>query len=119
MAVGVYPFRCLDCGWRFWVSVWLFSSLGVAKCPKCLRTDLLVWQDKYIRFNPWRRLLSTFGSHPYRCATCRYNFLSFRPLKGPAHESLNDRIDSENPGSQDSASVANTQKDAEAGTSVF
>ena len=79
MAFGVYPFRCMECGWRMWVSVWLFHSLGLAKCPKCLRMDLVTWPEKYFRASIWRSLRYTFGAHRYRCNTCRYNFISFRP----------------------------------------
>ena len=79
MAFGVYPFRCLHCGVRFWVSVWLFSKLGFAKCPKCLSLELTVWPQKYFHPTLWRNLLLTFGAHRYRCGPCRHNFLSFRP----------------------------------------
>ena len=81
MAFGVYPFRCMDCGWRMWVSVWLFGSLGLAKCPKCLRTELVTWPEKYFRASIWRSLMYTFGAHRYRCNACRCNFISFRPQK--------------------------------------
>ena len=78
MLVGAYPFRCLQCSARFWISVWLFSRLTTAKCPKCLRSDLIAWPEKYYRPSFWRRLQYTLGAHRYRCAACRYNFVSFR-----------------------------------------
>jgi DNA-directed RNA polymerase subunit RPC12/RpoP len=117
MFLGMYPFRCVDCGARVWISVWLFSSLGLAKCPKCLRTDLLEWPEKYFRPTFWNRGLVTLGAHPYRCLACRYNFLSFRPRKGiePAtakpvsnddEESLRRAPDVESRESFNSASVA-------------
>ena len=79
MMAGIYPFRCLDCGARFWVSVWLFSKLAFAKCPKCLGTELVIWPEKYYRLTFWRNILLTVGAHRYRCKPCRYNFLSLRP----------------------------------------
>ncbi len=79
MAMGVYPFRCLACEGRFWVSVWLFSKLGFAKCPKCLGMELTVWPERYFRPSVWRQVAITLGAHRYRCIPCRHNFISFRP----------------------------------------
>jgi hypothetical protein len=81
MAVGLYPFRCLRCESRFWVSVWLFSKLPFAKCPRCLRMQLTVCPEKHFHSTLWRNLLLTFGAHRYRCSACRYNFCSFRPIQ--------------------------------------
>lgn len=79
MMAGIYPFRCLDCGARFWVSVWLFSKLAFAKCPKCLGTELVIWPAKHFRLTLFRKLMLTLGAQRYRCKPCRHNFLSFRP----------------------------------------
>ncbi len=79
MLFGAYPFRCLECGTRSWISVWMFSKLGTAKCPKCLRSNLLAWPEKFYRPTLWRRVQFTLGAHRYRCEACRYNFVSFRP----------------------------------------
>ncbi len=79
MLIGSYPFRCLDCNQRSWISIWLFSRLRYAKCPKCLGLELTPWSHRHYRLGFWRNLLSTFGAHRYRCAACRYYFLSFRP----------------------------------------
>jgi hypothetical protein len=78
MTLGSYPFRCNDCNQRFWVSIWLVSRLRYAKCPKCLGLELTPWSRRHYRLNLWNNLLSTFGAHRYRCAACRYYFLSFR-----------------------------------------
>jgi DNA-directed RNA polymerase subunit RPC12/RpoP len=88
MAIGSYPFRCLDCNQRFRVSIWLVSRLRYAKCPKCLGLELTPWSRRHYRLSFWQNLLSTFGAHRYRCAACRYYFLSFRPTSGlvPARE---------------------------------
>lgn len=79
MIFGRYPFRCLDCNQRSWVSVWLFSRLRYAKCPKCLGLELTGWPRKHHHLTLWGNLLSTFGAHRYRCSKCRCNFLSLRP----------------------------------------
>jgi DNA-directed RNA polymerase subunit RPC12/RpoP len=86
MLAGTYPFRCLDCSQRFWVSIWLFSRLKYAKCPKCLGSELTTWSRRHQHLNLWQNLISTFGAHRYRCSGCRCNFLSFRPcqVSGPA-----------------------------------
>lgn len=83
MAVGRYPFRCLDCNRRVWVSIWMFSKLAYAKCPKCLNLELTEWDHKRYHHTFWWKLRATFGAHRYRCARCRYNFLSFRPSVAP------------------------------------
>jgi len=88
MTVGSYPFRCLDCNQRSWVNIWLVSRLRFAKCPKCLGLELTPWSRRHHHLNLWRNLLSTFGAHRYRCAKCRYYFLSFKPAAdmAPARE---------------------------------
>jgi DNA-directed RNA polymerase subunit RPC12/RpoP len=79
MYLGIYPFRCMDCTARFWVSVWLVSKLPFAKCPKCLNVQLTVWPEKYFAPNVWRNLAILLGARRYRCMPCRHNFVSFRP----------------------------------------
>lgn len=79
MAAGQYPFRCLDCNRRVWTSIWLFSKLIYAKCPKCLGMQLTGWDHKHYHHTFWWNLRATFGAHRYRCPHCRCNFLSFRP----------------------------------------
>jgi len=81
MALGIYPFRCLDCNQRGWVNIWLFSKLQYAKCPKCLGMKLTAWPRKHYHLNFLNKLLMTFGANRYRCITCRCNFLSFRPCE--------------------------------------
>ena len=84
MIVGIYPFRCLQCGDRFFADVWLLSKLAFAKCPKCLSLELTIWPDKTFRQGPMRNLLLTLGAHRYRCPACRHYVLSFRPRKAGA-----------------------------------
>lgn len=79
--LGYYPFRCLDCNHRFWINVWLFSKLAYAKCPKCLGCELTTWPTRHYHLSLWKKLLMTFGAHRYKCAGCRYRFLSFRPCE--------------------------------------
>ncbi len=91
MAIGLYPFRCLDCTRRIWVNVWFFSKLAYAKCPKCLGLQLTTWDLKHYRLTFWRNLCLTFGAHPYRCEGCRCNFLSFRPCAAGSMTPLTDK----------------------------
>ncbi len=91
MLVGIYPFRCLDCDARVWVSVWLFEKLPFAKCPKCLSIDLTPWPEKHFHPSLWHKLLVTLGAHRYRCMPCRHNFLSFRPRLAERPDDLCDR----------------------------
>lgn len=79
MAIGTYPFRCLDCNSRFFVNVLLLSRLAYAKCPKCLGSELTNWPRKGYHVSLAKKLALTFGARRYRCANCRYNFVSFRP----------------------------------------
>ncbi|MGA8026168.1 MAG: hypothetical protein WB992_03425 [Bryobacteraceae bacterium] len=82
MALGIYPFRCLDCNQRVWVNIWLFSKLAYAKCPKCLGMQLTTWPARHYHLTLWNKLLMTFGANRYRCSVCRENFLSFRAREG-------------------------------------
>lgn len=80
MAIGTYPFRCLDCNGRFPVNVLLLSRLAYAKCSKCLSLELTTWPRKGYHVSLLKKLMLTFGARRYRCASCRHNFVSFRPL---------------------------------------
>jgi DNA-directed RNA polymerase subunit RPC12/RpoP len=79
MMVGDYPFRCSECGERFWANVWLFNSWRWAKCPRCLNLNLTDWPKRHYRHNSWAQFLATMGAHKHRCSRCRHNFVSFRP----------------------------------------
>jgi hypothetical protein len=79
MAVGMYPFRCVDCSQRFWASIWQLASWRYAKCPKCLNLTLTTWTRKSHRLGLWTRLALTAGATRYRCNACRLNFASFKP----------------------------------------
>lgn len=87
MSTGMYPFRCMDCDRRFWVSVWLFSKLPFAKCPKCLNVQLTTWPAKYFAPTLWRSVAVMLGAHRYRCMPCRHNFISFRTMQPTIAES--------------------------------
>ena len=87
MSTGMYPFRCMDCDRRFWVSVWLFSKLPFAKCPKCLNVQLTTWPAKYFAPSLWRTIAVMLGAHRYRCMPCRHNFISFRTMLPPTAQS--------------------------------
>ena len=74
--------RCQDCGHRFLALP--FGGWGesvFARCPRCLRQDLAMWDPKYYRTSLKTRLKLWFGANRWRCEPCRCNFASFRPRK--------------------------------------
>jgi DNA-directed RNA polymerase subunit RPC12/RpoP len=76
---GVYPFRCRDCGARFQADVLMLKRLLYAKCPRCLRMQLTTWSRQFYQAT-WRQNVALIlGAQRYRCSTCRYNFVAFRP----------------------------------------
>jgi DNA-directed RNA polymerase subunit RPC12/RpoP len=79
MAVGLYPFRCIECSQRFWASIWQLGWWRYAKCPKCLSLTLTTWTRKSHRLSLWTKLALTSGATRYRCNACRFNFASFKP----------------------------------------
>lgn len=74
--------RCHDCLHRFPVAPlpgW--GSLAYARCPKCLRMDLTVWDPDQYRISSLTRLRIWLGANRWRCEPCRTNFASFLPRK--------------------------------------
>jgi hypothetical protein len=56
-----------------------FEKLPFARCPKCFSLNLEIAQNKpYHHVTFTRSVMLLLGAHRYRCAPCRYNFLSFR-----------------------------------------
>jgi DNA-directed RNA polymerase subunit RPC12/RpoP len=84
MLLGIYPFRCLGCGDRFFGNVWLLATRGYANCPKCLRLSVLPWAKRESHLSGGDKLRQAFGAHTYRCVPCRYTFLSFRKGIAPS-----------------------------------
>jgi hypothetical protein len=78
MLFGNYRLRCLDCDHRFSANL-LLSKAVVAKCPRCLNIKLATWDPQHYRIPGWKKFLIALGGHRYRCNSCRYNFVSFRP----------------------------------------
>ena len=78
---GVYPLRCRRCRNRWLTSVWEGGAWKYARCPRCYRQDLTTWSEQY--YNPPKSIVIQLraGATPYRCATCRCNFASFKPCK--------------------------------------
>lgn len=79
--IGVHPIRCRVCRKRFILRTWSLSDLRYAKCPKCMRMDLSVWSERHYRVSAYKSILLSLGANPYRCESCRHNFLSFRRRK--------------------------------------
>ncbi len=78
MAMGVYPFRCLECKARFSINIWLFSKKTTAVCPRCLAIEVAPATLEGMRLSLLERLQVTFGARGYRCFTCGRRFLSFK-----------------------------------------
>ncbi len=81
MALGIYPFRCLDCRERFWINIWFFSKRKQAMCPRCLLLDVVRYDAKNMRLGLWKRLQVAAGARGYRCSVCRHRFLSFKRVE--------------------------------------
>lgn len=105
MAIGAYPFRCLDCNGRFPVNVLLLSRLAYAKCPKCLGQQLTTWHMKRYHVSVIKKLMLTFGARRYRCAKCRYNFVSFRPMEIHAQDATRTQEPAEDAVQRDEAEI--------------
>jgi len=43
--------------------------------------DLSVWSERHYRVSGFKSFLLSLGANPYRCESCRHNFLSFRRRK--------------------------------------
>lgn len=78
---GAYCFRCSNCSTKFVHRPLGARNAAWAKCPRCLRMDLSMWDLRLYRPSTWMRLKLWFGAHPWRCDRCRHNFVSFRPRK--------------------------------------
>ena len=86
MAMGIYPFRCLDCRERGWINIWLFSKGGNAVCPRCLGLEVTPAPTEGMRLKLSEKAMVTAGARGYRCATCNRRFLSFKRAEPGAAE---------------------------------
>jgi hypothetical protein len=80
---GVYPFRCMSCRERCWVSVWSLGDGKNPRCPRCLNIDVLPTATHRMRLRLWQRLLLALGAQAQRCAFCSYRFVSFKRGQTP------------------------------------
>ncbi len=79
--LGVRPLRCRNCRERFVARLWDTADLPYAHCPKCLNMRLSTWSPSHYHVPAGRGFKLFFGANPYRCESCRCNFVSFRPRK--------------------------------------
>jgi hypothetical protein len=79
--IGMFPYRCEECQKKFRFRLWGARDLFYAKCPRCYRQDLSMWEMKYYRPRYRTRLKLTLGARPLRCESCRCNFASWLPRK--------------------------------------
>lgn len=61
--------------------MWSGNAWKYASCPRCYRQELTTWSLQYYHPPTTTFLKIKFGATPYRCAACRCNFASFRPLR--------------------------------------
>lgn len=80
-ALGFFAFTCRDCSHRFLDRPYDIASVVHAKCPRCFRMDLTIWDpSKY--HTSWIQDVSLWlGAHAWRCDPCRTNFVSWRPRR--------------------------------------
>jgi len=78
---GVYPLRCRRCKTRWETSTWAGSAWKYARCPKCYRQELSTWSTQYYHPPSWTVFKLKMGATPYRCASCRCNFASFKKCR--------------------------------------
>lgn len=76
---GFHPARCRDCTHRFLAKPFDLMKARWAKCPRCYRMDLTIWDPKYYHVSSWAKLRLALGANRWRCESCRCNFVSFRP----------------------------------------
>jgi hypothetical protein len=79
--LGTYAFYCNHCGHQFDSRPIGLGSLFHAKCPRCYRMDLTIWEPRRYRSSTWDRFKLSLGANSWRCDPCRCNFVSFRPRK--------------------------------------
>ncbi len=79
---GVYPLRCRRCKTRWLTSMWESAAFLYARCPKCYRQELTMWNEKFYNAGRAVSLKLRLGAKPLRCAACRCNFASFKRRKG-------------------------------------
>lgn len=79
--IGIYQMRCRRCRARWETSTWENSSWKYARCPRCYRQDLTTWSLDY--YNPPASILwkLRLGAKRLRCAACRCNFASWKPVR--------------------------------------
>lgn len=80
--LGFPHMRCSECEERWAESLWRFTEFFYARCPRCMRLDLVRWEETYYHV-PYRwKVQIALGAKKVRCRPCRHNFLSFRLIRG-------------------------------------
>jgi DNA-directed RNA polymerase subunit RPC12/RpoP len=80
-AIGVWPWRCLDCKARFYARRIPLRYLAYAHCPQCGNTQLLRVRRDRLDSGFLGLLAVWLGAKPLRCDSCRNNFASWRLLQ--------------------------------------
>jgi len=61
--------------------MWHAGDWRYARCPKCYRQQLSTWSEQYYNAPASAIVQLRLGATPYRCAVCRFNFVSFKKCK--------------------------------------
>jgi len=77
--LGYRPWRCRDCGRRFYARREPLRWLLYARCPQCGTRDLVGLSRRHRDSLP--ALGRWLGGRAVRCERCRLNFLAWRPLR--------------------------------------
>lgn len=80
-ALGRMMLRCRDCDKRFSYTIWDLRNAVYARCPRCYRLDLSMWDTSHYHAPTRWLIMMRLGAKPRRCEACRTNFVSFRPAK--------------------------------------
>jgi transposase-like protein len=81
---GIERVRCTACRRRYWSSIWLLRQIFYARCPICFGLKLTTWSERHVRTSSGQAFWLALGARRKRCASCRHNFVDFRPTRRPS-----------------------------------
>jgi uncharacterized protein with PIN domain len=79
--IGLKPWRCQTCEFRFHASRVAVSFSGYAHCPRCGNFDLEHIARDRVQDGVLLFLQRFLGFPAYRCDPCRQKFFSLRPFR--------------------------------------
>jgi hypothetical protein len=79
--IGLKPWRCLTCEFRFYASRVAVSFFGYAHCGRCGNFDLEHIARNRVQNGTLLFAKRFLGFPAYRCDPCREKFYSLRPFR--------------------------------------